>query len=206
MVTLFPDQSDMIDKPIVTRTEAKARGLKRYFTGKPCKHGHIAERTTESCTCSECNRLISEKWNKENADIKRKMWGDWYKLNGYKVRDKQKTDRLKNPLKYKERFRKWYSKNPESVRVNAHKRRKRKLSAAGHFTRDDIKNIIKAQKNKCVNCRSSLNSGYHIDHIMPLVLGGTDWPSNIQILCKRCNLSKGGKHPIKWAQENGRLL
>jgi 5-methylcytosine-specific restriction endonuclease McrA len=27
---------------ILTKREAKARGLKRYFTGKPCKRGHLA--------------------------------------------------------------------------------------------------------------------------------------------------------------------
>ncbi len=28
---------------IITRAEAKARGLTRYFTGKLCKRGHVAE-------------------------------------------------------------------------------------------------------------------------------------------------------------------
>ena len=31
-------------REIITRAEAKARGLKRYFTGKPCCNGHICER------------------------------------------------------------------------------------------------------------------------------------------------------------------
>jgi isocitrate lyase len=43
---------------IITRAEAKARGLKRYFTGKPCKHGHIAEWAVSNYTCWGC---ISEK-------------------------------------------------------------------------------------------------------------------------------------------------
>jgi hypothetical protein len=29
---------------IVSRKETKERALRRYFTGKPCKRGHIAER------------------------------------------------------------------------------------------------------------------------------------------------------------------
>tara|TARA_R110000782_G_C14715834_1_gene403672 strand:- start:6 stop:872 length:867 start_codon:yes stop_codon:yes gene_type:complete len=29
---------------IITRKEAREKGLSRYFTGKPCKHGHVAER------------------------------------------------------------------------------------------------------------------------------------------------------------------
>jgi hypothetical protein len=37
------------DGPIVTRAEALARGLTRYFTGKPCKRGHISERSDRWC-------------------------------------------------------------------------------------------------------------------------------------------------------------
>src|SRR5258708_4810612 len=29
---------------IISRNQALALGLKRYFTGKPCKHGHVCER------------------------------------------------------------------------------------------------------------------------------------------------------------------
>lgn len=39
---------------IITRAEAKRLGLKRYFTGNPCPHGHIAERWTSSGACYEC--------------------------------------------------------------------------------------------------------------------------------------------------------
>lgn len=39
---------------IITRTTALARGLKRYFTGKPCCRGHIAERHVNDWACVEC--------------------------------------------------------------------------------------------------------------------------------------------------------
>jgi hypothetical protein len=39
----------------MTRAEAKAQGLKRYFTGKPCPHGHISERHVSSMGCLACN-------------------------------------------------------------------------------------------------------------------------------------------------------
>lgn len=38
-----------------TRAEALALGLPRYFTGKPCKHGHVADRRV-TVGCSECLR------------------------------------------------------------------------------------------------------------------------------------------------------
>lgn len=39
-----------------TRAEAKALGVTRYFTGKPCPHGHAAERTASDGYCCECHR------------------------------------------------------------------------------------------------------------------------------------------------------
>jgi len=40
---------------IITKAEAKAQGLKHFYTGKPCKHGHIGYRTYPYNTCVECN-------------------------------------------------------------------------------------------------------------------------------------------------------
>jgi hypothetical protein len=41
----------------MTRKEAKAKGLKRYFTGNACKNGHITERYTCNYECVECDKL-----------------------------------------------------------------------------------------------------------------------------------------------------
>lgn len=39
--------------PFISRSQAKAQGLKHYFTGKACKHGHIALRKVKG-ECMEC--------------------------------------------------------------------------------------------------------------------------------------------------------
>lgn len=42
---------------IITKQEARERGLKFYFTGKPCKNGHVAPRyVREPGSCTECGR------------------------------------------------------------------------------------------------------------------------------------------------------
>ena len=41
---------------IISRKDASARGLKRYFTGKSCKRGHVAERCTNNANCVECTK------------------------------------------------------------------------------------------------------------------------------------------------------
>jgi hypothetical protein len=51
---------------IITRAQAKARGLKRYFTGEACKRGHVAERSVASHGCMDCAHL---RWRRRRAPI-----------------------------------------------------------------------------------------------------------------------------------------
>jgi 5-methylcytosine-specific restriction endonuclease McrA len=39
---------------------------------------------------------------------------------------------------------------------------------------------------------------YHLDHIMPLILGGLHDDANLQLLCAKCNRRKGSKHPSEF--------
>ena len=40
---------------IISRKEAIEQGLTRYFTGKPCPQGHVAERYTRKSGCVQCD-------------------------------------------------------------------------------------------------------------------------------------------------------
>jgi hypothetical protein len=46
---------------IITRAEAKAQGLTYYFTGKPCKNGHIAQKNVCDYGCRECRETKKAK-------------------------------------------------------------------------------------------------------------------------------------------------
>lgn len=52
---------------IVTQDQAHARGLVRYFTGKPCRKGHISERYVLNGACIACihrkRAPVSQAWN-----------------------------------------------------------------------------------------------------------------------------------------------
>jgi transcriptional regulator with XRE-family HTH domain len=46
---------------MITRQQARDRGLGKYMTGKPCKHGHVSERRTDTGNCVECQRVAEQK-------------------------------------------------------------------------------------------------------------------------------------------------
>lgn len=57
-------------RPIITWSEAKAKGLKRYFTGKPCIHGHVEERHING-SCIKCHEDHVARYREKNADAVR---------------------------------------------------------------------------------------------------------------------------------------
>jgi len=116
----------------------------------------------------------------------------------------------KNPEKIAEHRKKYKARNPEKVSQHRRNRRARKLKAQGRHTFDDVRSIFQYQGGLCANCKTKLSTEghekYHVDHIMPLALGGSNWPDNIQCLCPTCNMSKGAKHPDIWAKENQKMI
>lgn len=50
---------------VMTRLQAAEKGLLRYYTGKPCRRGHHAERYTRSNMCVECSKLAADRFNRK---------------------------------------------------------------------------------------------------------------------------------------------
>lgn len=65
---------------------------------------------------------------------------------------------------------------------------KRKKSAKGDFTWNDWELLKSKFNNRCLCCRKTTKLTQ--DHIVPLSKGGTNYISNIQPLCLRCNVKK----------------
>jgi hypothetical protein len=53
------------DKQMITRKDAAATGAKRYYTGKVCRNGHIAERDTDTGNCCECQKASANRYMKK---------------------------------------------------------------------------------------------------------------------------------------------
>jgi len=211
---------------IITRQEAKAMGLKRFYTGTPCAHGHLSERYVSSNGCAQCllereKRLCAQdpeyakrrqaaRTARQAARMKRYKADEAYYKWYCEDQRRRHKERLASDPEYAPRCyqasRNWFKKNPEAARTYAARRRKILSKSRENYTPQDVVNILKLQKGKCCDCGRCLKKGYHVDHIMPLSLGGDNSRANIQCLCPTCNVRKHNKHPIDWAQENGRLL
>lgn len=100
----------------------------------------------------------------------------------------------------------WAAANPLMRQANRAKYRARKRGAVGAYTAEDIERLKTLQRGRCAVCAVSLKAGYHVDHFQPLALGGSNDRMNLQLLCPPCNLSKGPKDPLVFANQRGRLL
>lgn len=90
--------------------------------------------------------------------------------------------------------------------IETARRRALKKDAGGTFTTDEIARLYDRQRGRCAWCYCPLGDSFHRDHRVALSCGGDNGILNIELLCGPCNLKKGAKDPIKWAQEIGRLI
>jgi len=99
----------------------------------------------------------------------------------------------------KEYQRDYYRKNPEVYQRSRAKRNARKRGVEHQpYTRREI---YDRDGGSCRDCGKSLPygpGGFHIDHIVPLSLGGPDTPANVQLMCPVCNREK-------WANLDGQV-
>lgn len=103
---------------LISRSEAIQRGLKRYFTGNPCKHGHIAERNVARRSCVECSRIKA----KEEYESRKEYFSKYEKYFRDKDKKREYYTSKETREKFNERDRKKYWKDPEKSRKIALKK------------------------------------------------------------------------------------
>ena len=205
---------------IIKRSDAKMKGLKVYFTGIPCKHGHLVQRVVSNGNCKTCMSKRGKKYIAANKDAKRKKNYDYYHANkeksleisreyykknkeeiikrqvSYRI-DNYETRKLDTTLKLKSACYSMLSRVLKSTNINKSSRTKELL---GYSTKE-LKKHLESQFTDGMNWNN--HGEWHIDHKTPLSLmisqGITD-PSiinaldNLQPMWAKENLSKGNRY------------
>ena len=188
---------------------ARLTGLKYYFTGKPCKNGHVAKRHVHNQTCSVCVAQAIDNWVKTNkgrhAEYSRKRRLRMSPEEKAAVSEYNRKWRKENFIHRKIYDKKYAQDNPDARRASSAKRRALHNAAEGYFTKDQIIKMFSDQNCQCANCCKDISIEYEIDHIMPLSKGGTNYIDNIQLLCPNCNARKHNMTPSEWLQREGKI-
>lgn len=200
----------------ISRKQAKELGLKFYFTGKPCKHGHIAQRRTSNGFCLGCESdeeykkyksEVAKKHYFENTEHRKSCIRRWSLNNKDKVtayREKWRNSNLDYFKDYYEdnkefvlsKNRDYKKSNKDVVAANNSYRRAAKINATpAWLSKEQLEEIRQIYK---LSSEISEYSGikHNVDHIVPLVsdvVCGLHVPWNLQVITAKENLSKGNR-------------
>jgi 5-methylcytosine-specific restriction endonuclease McrA len=159
---------------IIKRAEARARKLTRYFTGKACKHGHIAERVTRDGKCLECYQLALavQRLNQEQETIRLRKW---------------RSENSEHYQVYQRAYHAWYDRARRSKQILA-------------IPDDANHHAILACYRQAKRLTAITGQKYQVDHLMPLSKGGPHHENNLVVMRADFNKRKHAKIIPKWIE------
>lgn len=186
-----------------TRAEAMAIGAKYYFTGEPCKHGHIAPRKTKG-SCLTC---LKKEWEEGNtkraayfAAYNKSTAGQAAKQRYYEAnKDAVIARAMARPNADKNRYKeKWAKENVVYTRaLTKARRRKHRQATPKWLKRKDIL-AIRHLYQIAITMSRTTGEAYVVDHIIPLqhdAVCGLHVPWNLRVITRKENSLKSNKIP-----------
>ena len=147
-----------------------------------------------------------QSYNKINKDIVSAKRKEYYNKNQKELLEYQKIYRKEKHLeisKQRAEYRKTYIGKLNEIN---NRNRRRTAEKNGDVTTEQLKELYRNTKF-CYWCNNKLiKNDTHLDHYQPISKGGLHTISNLVLSCSKCNLSKGSKDPLEFAQEKGKLL
>lgn len=184
-----------------TRSEAKETGSKYYFTGQPCKHGHIAARKTKG-SCVECLKVEWQEGAVSRADYfadynRREKVKDrkneWYQENREMVINNAATRPAHVLREYRNA---WKANNKTQVRADTKARRRKHREATPPWLTRKQKSEIRQLYQIAITMTQTTGEQYVVDHIVPLrsnEVCGLHVPWNLRVITQEENLKKSNK-------------
>jgi len=178
---------------IITKEEAVQAGLPRYFTGKPCKHGHFSERWTHRSECMECSRNRAKKYIQENKQGARVRSRRHYDKNKELCRARTIEWQRQNKERHAIKVKRWKQKNKAHLAFKAAERRKHVRRATPTWAK---KESIRLKYIEAGVMSRITGLSYHVDHVIPLQgkeVCGLHVHYNLRAIPERDNIAKSNK-------------
>jgi 5-methylcytosine-specific restriction endonuclease McrA len=184
-----------------TRKEAQETDNKYYFTGQPCKHGHIAPRKTKGA-CVECLKVEWQQAAEKRAEYFKQYNGredvkdakhTWYQNNRGKVIETAKTRPAEQLREYRNA---WKENNKVQVRADTKARRRKHRLATPKWLSRKQKSEIRQIYQIAITMTQTTGEQYVVDHIIPLradTVCGLHVPWNLRVITQDENLRKSNK-------------
>jgi 5-methylcytosine-specific restriction endonuclease McrA len=160
----------------------------------------IAYGTYRRPHCKTCQAQKAKRDYQINPTVReRRLKGnlDYFYRNRDQLVEDMRTRRAQNPERDRQRSRDYRKNNPETITKLSRLSKLRRRSAIGFFTEDQLRARIDFYGGRCYLCSRDWESlpvkQKHIDHVIPVSRGGTNWPANLRPACEQCNLRKGTK-------------
>ncbi len=194
------------------RSEAKAVGATRYFTGKPCPAGHVAERLVSSGACVACVKNYKattkeQRWESEKKRRERPEVQEARRRAGRAYWDRKSPDeRQAYAQASADRVKRWHSEHPERIRTIAAKyrasekgtetKRMRYLRMTSQVPAWADQAVMDSLYAEAVQISADTGVPHVVDHILPIcsdVVSGLHVENNLQILTAVDNIRKGNR-------------
>ena len=166
------------------REIAIEKGDDRYYTGKPCVNGHLAERKTNDRVCVACINLLAARKRLNNPER--------IKVTAKKTYEKNKEKILEQKKEYRQA-------NKSKITALNTLRKKRIKERVPSWVDDEEKWLIKEAYILAELRTIKHGFEWHVDHIIPLqgkLVSGLHVPSNLQVIPWVDNLRKKNKYEV----------
>lgn len=178
------------------RADAISRGAKKYFTGRACKLGHVAERRTSNGNCLVCEAERYQRWAENNVEKIKAAQVKSYARHTEKRRQKAADYRARNPEAIKLAYTKSKNKN-RAYHTYLESQRQQKIKQATPIWLSDsdkewMVNIYKQSQH----LKNQDNVVTAVDHIVPIKgenVCGLNVPWNLRITTQKFNSAKSNK-------------
>lgn len=161
---------------LIKRKQALEQNLTYYYTGKPCRKGHTAQRRAINGCCTECEK------EKNNSESRKAYMAQYADQNRDKIRKIASN---------------WQKKNKGKVNANTALRHTAKMKRKPTWLSKEDKLKIRCLYQVASMYSKHSDKKWHVDHIIPLqgeTVSGLHVPWNLRVIPAVDNMKKNNNY------------